>query len=219
MRYLIVLCVAHIRADIGIVEAKHTEEDKLDCIGDYCRLMADAGHPGCPHENQMRYIEHSWLDARGPGHSRSMINSLLEDEEFCMQLDSHTDTVKNWDIKVLSMWGSINNEYAILSTRLPDVSSLPGRAQSFVENEVPHLCQAAYTSRLALYLWYRISVANNFSTSGMIRNLQPRVARDLSKPLLAPLWSAGFSFSKCHAERKVRISLGLMDRTCTDYKI
>jgi hypothetical protein len=37
----------------------------------------------------------------------------------------------------------------------------------------------------------------------MIRNLQPRVARDISHPLLAPLWSAGFSFSKCHAERKV----------------
>jgi hypothetical protein len=121
----------------------------MDCITDYCRLMADAGRSGCPYENHMRYIEHSWLDARGPGHSRSMIGSLLEDEEFCLQIDSHTDTVKDWDVKLTTMWGSIQNEYAILSTRLPDISSLPGRSETNVKNEVPHLCQAAYTSRLA----------------------------------------------------------------------
>lgn len=38
---------------------------------------------------------------------------------------------------------------------------------------------------------------------GMLRSLQPRLARDLDKPILAPLWAAGFSFSKCHAEKKV----------------
>lgn len=25
---------------------------------------------------------------------------LMEDEEFCLQVDSHTDVVKNWDVKV-----------------------------------------------------------------------------------------------------------------------
>jgi len=39
--------------------------------------------------------------------------------------------------------------------------------------------------------------------SGMVRALQPRIARGLMSPLLAPLWSAGFSFSKCHATHKV----------------
>ncbi len=37
----------------------------------------------------------------------------------------------------------------------------------------------------------------------MLRNLSPRRVRGLQAPLLSPLWSAAFSFSKCHAVRKV----------------
>ncbi len=36
----------------------------------------------------------------------------------------------------------------------------------------------------------------------MIVNLPPTSAAHLTSPILAPLYSAGFSFSKCHAERK-----------------
>ncbi len=37
----------------------------------------------------------------------------------------------------------------------------------------------------------------------MIVNLPPTAAIALAEPILAPLYSAGFAFSKCHAERKV----------------
>jgi hypothetical protein len=39
--------------------------------------------------------------------------------------------------------------------------------------------------------------------SGMVRNLLPRKAVNLKQPILASSWSAAFSFSKCHAEKKV----------------
>lgn len=39
--------------------------------------------------------------------------------------------------------------------------------------------------------------------SGQVINLPPAEAINLESPLLAPLYSAAFSFSKCHAERKV----------------
>ena len=39
--------------------------------------------------------------------------------------------------------------------------------------------------------------------SGMVRPLTSMRARELDKPLLAPLWSPQFSFSKCHAVKKV----------------
>lgn len=45
------------------------------------------------------------------------------------------------------MWGSINNEYAILSTRLKDIAVLPIKADTVTATEVPHLCQAVFTSR------------------------------------------------------------------------
>ena len=39
----------------------------------------------------------------------------------------------------------------------------------------------------------------------MVRHLLPRAAMNLEKPILAPFWSAAYSFSKCHAEIKVDI--------------
>lgn len=37
----------------------------------------------------------------------------------------------------------------------------------------------------------------------MIRSLKGLKAKELDKPLMAPLWSSQFSFSKCHALKKV----------------
>ena len=39
--------------------------------------------------------------------------------------------------------------------------------------------------------------------SDMVRNLLPRSAMNLDKPILSPFWSSSFSFGKCHAEKKV----------------
>eukprot|EP00595_Chromulina_sp_UTEXLB2642_P003100 CAMPEP_0196764434 /NCGR_PEP_ID=MMETSP1095-20130614/6124_1 /TAXON_ID=96789 ORGANISM="Chromulina nebulosa, Strain UTEXLB2642" /NCGR_SAMPLE_ID=MMETSP1095 /ASSEMBLY_ACC=CAM_ASM_000446 /LENGTH=395 /DNA_ID=CAMNT_0042120017 /DNA_START=280 /DNA_END=1467 /DNA_ORIENTATION=+ len=105
----------------------------------------------------------------------------MTDENFCMQIDSHVDVVQDWDSKLLSMWEKTNNEFAVLSTRLPDVSSL----KKTEPIELPHLCLASFTS------------------SGSVRSLQPRSIYLADKPVLAPLWSAGFSFSKCHMDKKV----------------
>lgn len=37
----------------------------------------------------------------------------------------------------------------------------------------------------------------------MLINLPPTAAAHLSKPILSPLYNAGFSFAKCHFEKKV----------------
>lgn len=37
----------------------------------------------------------------------------------------------------------------------------------------------------------------------MVRHLAPRKLRGATSPVLSPFWSAGFSFSKCHAMKKV----------------
>jgi len=54
----------------------------------------------------------------------------------------------------------------------------------------------------ATYLPINLLAIASFACSGLPRNLLPRRARGLSAPLLAPLWSAAFSFSKCHAVLK-----------------
>ena len=43
-----------------------------------------------------------------------------------------------------------------------------------------------------LYVW-----------AGLVRNNKALAAANLQEPIISNLWSAGFSFSKCHAEHKV----------------
>lgn len=52
---------------------------------------------------------------------------------------------QNWDAEITSMWGGINNEYAVLSTAAPDISSISMNVNS--RWEVPHVCQAGFADR------------------------------------------------------------------------
>ena len=65
----------------------------------------------------------------------------MKNEEFCLQVDSHSDFINNWDDTLMSTWGSIGNEYAILSTQPVDISLL-----SEVTKEVPHVCAATFNT-------------------------------------------------------------------------
>ena len=56
---------------------------------------------------------------------------------------------------------------------------------------MPHLCEA--------------SIVGN----GQVRNAQARAAANLERPILAPLWAAGLSFSRCHAELRVPNDINL----------
>ncbi len=79
-------------------------------------------------------------------YARYQQQSLMKNEEFCMQVDAHTDFVKDWDEEVTTMWASVDNEYAVLSSALPDVSVLGKN----LDEQVPHVCQATFDSRLVL---------------------------------------------------------------------
>jgi hypothetical protein len=59
-----------------------------------------------------------------------------------MQLDSHSDVLPGWDNALAAMWGAAGNEYAVLSTAVPDLSTLGQNVND--RWEVPHLCQAGF---------------------------------------------------------------------------
>lgn len=125
------------RLRIGIVQQIHTEADPFHCVDDFC-----AAHPKyCRNRNeQIRLLEFTHQMARGPNYARALQGTLLRDEEFCMQIDSHTDVVQDWDEKALKMWSSIGNEYGILSHQPADIAA----AKSPPSKVVPHLCQATF---------------------------------------------------------------------------
>lgn len=56
-----------------------------------------------------------------------------------MQTDSHMDVVRDWDVKMMLMWGRVHNEYGILTTYVHKMEQLSQGAEN--RKEVPHLCQ------------------------------------------------------------------------------
>jgi hypothetical protein len=127
----------------GLVQQRHTEDDHFDCVTDFCGGGGGGGlAKPCPRRSQIRVIEYTHQDSRGPHHARYFAQSrLLQDEEFCLQIDAHSDVVPHWDEELISAWHATDNEMAVLSTRPPDVSALKN-GEYPLQQRVPHLCQA-----------------------------------------------------------------------------
>eukprot|EP01060_Flectonema_neradi_P040462 TRINITY_DN9218_c0_g1_i1.p1 TRINITY_DN9218_c0_g1~~TRINITY_DN9218_c0_g1_i1.p1 ORF type:complete len:435 (+),score=55.09 TRINITY_DN9218_c0_g1_i1:63-1367(+) len=171
---------------VGVIE--QFEEGDMRCLEDYCRRMEEMTPGHCPYKNQIRIKELPAHSMHGPMHARSFSGELLGDEDFCLQVDAHTQPTKNWDTRLIEEWSHAENEYAVLSTYLQRVEDMASREiGSNINNwhEVPLMCS---------------TVGGMF---GMVRNQQASAGKMLTRPLRSCFWGAGFSFSKCHAERRV----------------
>eukprot|EP00927_Polykrikos_kofoidii_P074357 TRINITY_DN7033_c0_g2_i1.p1 TRINITY_DN7033_c0_g2~~TRINITY_DN7033_c0_g2_i1.p1 ORF type:complete len:542 (-),score=51.65 TRINITY_DN7033_c0_g2_i1:93-1718(-) len=131
-------------------------------------------------------------EAKGPAYARSRQPLLLGDsdtlEQFCMQIDAHTLFAQNWDDGILKDWAATDNEYAVLSTKPPPMETLT--REGVVTNinnhwEMPFLCEA------------------NMLEPGLVQTARAWAVANLDRPCLSRLWTAGLSFSRCHAERDV----------------
>ncbi|CAM9364997.1 unnamed protein product [Choristocarpus tenellus] len=176
------------RVFAGVVQ--QNDDGDESCLENYCRLMAgetenkDGGESSnCPYLENIRVLEMDASEAQGPCWGRHMQSYLLADEEFCMQTDSHVDYVKDWDVLIMKEWGAARNEYAVLSTYAQDVENLGVNIHN--SWEMAHLCEVI------------------FPGSGQPRNQNARAIRFMKEPKLTTTWGAGFSFSKCHAEKAV----------------
>ena len=80
--------------DLGIVQEVNTEEEKINdnCIKMFCEQYYQQ-YP-CEEANKMKSILFSKRLSRGPSHSQSYIESLMENEDFCLLSDSHIDVIQ-----------------------------------------------------------------------------------------------------------------------------
>jgi len=97
------------------------------------------------------------------------------------QTDSHMDFSDNWDVDLVDMFHLTQNDYAVLSTYVTDIT-----ANNQDPINVPHLCMVQFTSS--------------------IRNWGTKECKFLTKPKLTnAMWGAGLSFHRCHAELNVPV--------------
>jgi Glycosyltransferase (GlcNAc) len=101
----------------------------------------------CPHKDQIRLIAYHDIQAKGPTYARSLVRKALGNEEFCMQIDAHTEFVPQWDKLAVSEWKNTENEFGILST----VPAAKAEMESYASGgakftEVPRQCSLKFQS-------------------------------------------------------------------------
>ncbi len=171
------------RLSIGLIQQLRQESKDTDCVTQFCELDRNNCNK---YKDQIHSMEMSALDSKGPSFSRFLHSYIARDEEYILQIDSHMDFVRNWDEILMMEWGAANNENAVLSTAPYDVSANTGTDEY---SAVPFLCEADISG----------------TSSKLVKNLPAVMLANVPKgnPVLSPLWSSSFSFSKSHFLRRV----------------
>ncbi len=182
------------RITIGIVQQWKSDED-IDCLEGYCMMvkeqdpeMWEASGGVCPYFHQVKILRLDYREALGCCYARHFQSYMLRDEEFCMQIDSHTTAIHDWDKQLMDMWARANNEYGILSVYPRDVKDKNMIKSGTEHNDEPHLCQISFTGKSKREPRYKpaftIQIPDN-------------------RPLLSNGYAGGFSFGKCHSWKAV----------------
>jgi len=64
---------------------------------------------------QVRVLHFHARDTNGVGWARQQAQSLWQDEEYVLQIDSHTRFVPNWDVKALEMLAACDSPWPVLT--------------------------------------------------------------------------------------------------------
>ncbi|RHY91287.1 hypothetical protein DYB37_010232 [Aphanomyces astaci] len=177
------------RVHFGVVD--QLDDGDESCLDAYCKLARDAwpDHRDCRYKKQITVDTRQASTSRGPSVARHYQQALVGDQDFCLQLDAHSIFTRDWDSRLVQEWGRANNEMAVLTTYLHAYS--PSYVDEMGTNidpgQYPHLCTTVRGGNKC------------------VRNEGASMLLGAEQPQLSALWGAGLSFSKCHAETRVRI--------------
>ena len=92
------------------------------------------------YKNNIRIIRIPYFEAKGPTYARYWCSTLWNGEEYFLQIDSHTNFVKDWDIKLINMLKNIKKEGCLK----PIISHYPPSVTHNIEHtdKVPMICKA-----------------------------------------------------------------------------
>ncbi|RHY23043.1 hypothetical protein DYB32_009321 [Aphanomyces invadans] len=177
------------RVQFGVVDQLNDGDES--CLDAYCALARQTwpGHEDCRYKDQIKVDTRPASESRGPSVARHYQQALVGDEVFCLQLDAHSIFTRDWDSRLVQEWSRAQNEMAVLTTYLHAYSAqyVDADGTNVDPGQYPHLCTT-------------LRGAND-----CIRNEGASMLLGATLPQLTALWGAGFSFSKCHAEKRVRI--------------
>ena len=129
------------------------------------------------YNKQIREINISYMDARGPTWARYLCSHLWDGEEYFLQIDSHSRFTPNWDEKVKYLYSLCPPGKNVLSHYPPSHSQYENIIKDPHSN-VSYTCSSHFE--------------NNFHIISEAKSSPIKQ----SKPFITPYVSAGFLFAK-----------------------
>lgn len=147
----------------------HDIYKKISIREDTLTVIAMPERSKCPRINQIRKLSVHDIAAKGPVWARSMARKILGNEEFCLQIDAHSEFVPGWDDKVKHEWAATGNEFGIISTVPPAIGDTED------ENSVPRQCWVTFqeigTPVRNLTLMYRCRLTHCLTSEPYFRRI------------------------------------------------
>ena len=118
---------------------------KVTLREDTTKVIAKPTRKDCPRIDQIRKVAVHNVAAKGPAWARALGRKILGNEEFCLQIDAHSEFVQDWDYISKREWAAAGNEFGIISTvptglsdKEQDVHSVPRQCEiQFLEVGLP----------------------------------------------------------------------------------
>ena len=175
------------RIRVGVVDQIDSSDVSCDVPAEPCERNPNQAL--CKYRNQIDVYEIQANLAVGPIFARHISQRMYRGEWYYLQIDADVTFVKRWDVDIVDQFERANNDMAIITTYLLDVTDEHYNAETGL---------AAHQSR------YLVCDAG-FSGIGQMRRLrhekadQPeRNSHTEDSPQLQPFWAGGFSFSRGH---------------------
>lgn len=123
------------RVFAGVCEQNKTGTVAEQCVGSEVLKQR---------KTNIRIITLDHTQAKGPTYARYLCSTLYRNEDYFVQIDSHTRFVKGWDSKIIAMLGGCPTQPAVLTHYAPDIVA---STSSWDESSmVPVLCDADFNN-------------------------------------------------------------------------
>ena len=162
---------------------------QYDPVADLDCFQTEIEHPA-----QVRILHMRHGDARGPSWARYLLHKLYQNEDFVLQIDSHSRFVSGWDVQLVALHSQC---VALSSHGKAVITTYPagydrGDTAHFrsLEDALPTVLRATHFDEDGmLRLRSSVVVPKANSASG---TSEPRLPKP---PIPSLFWAAGFSFT------------------------
>jgi hypothetical protein len=219
------------RLHFGIFQ-QHNDTADPDCLllEGFCPLLADTTRAWVPSDNpyaatraeleracavlpRIKIDRIDYIDAKGPTVGRFRAQEFIRDQDFYLQIDTHSLFVGGWDVELIVTWLQADDGNAVLTTYprdahmmpewqlLPPPARIPSAASGFTVDRVDVVRNTSAYPYDPNVIYFPATVpvicSGRFLGTDMGRMAKfdaHTMLRNPRRPIPAPYFAAGFAF-------------------------